>query len=83
MNVNAKNDMTYHSFILYENIKALRIHNGLSIKEMADVIGIREERLLQVEWCLKAGLLYDIHIRNVCQYFAVPADRLMESPLSW
>ena len=74
MNVNP--EIKKQIFIMYKNVKFLREKNELTIKQLAEIIGISEKKLIQAESCTDAGYFYDKHIRNICLYFKVNADIL-------
>ena len=68
-------------FTMYKNVKFLREKNGLTIAQLAEIIGISEKKLMQAEACTDIGCFYDKHIRNICLYFKVSADTLLKEKL--
>lgn len=68
-------------FTFYKNVKYLREKNNLTIKQMAEIIDISEKRLMQAECCVHARCLSVKHLRNICLYFKMSADTLMEDKL--
>jgi hypothetical protein len=68
-------------FRLYKNVKYLRLKNGLTIEQMADIMKISIGRLKAVEDCKKTRLLCDYHIKHVCDYFHVNANELFRKDL--
>lgn len=63
-------------YTLYSNVKHLREKNSFTIKQMAEIMDIREEKLMLAETCTDIDCFYDIHIKNICTYFKVSADYL-------
>ena len=68
-------------FTMYKNVKFLREKNELTIKQLAETIGISKKKLVQAESCADVGYLYDKHIKNICLYFKVSADVLLKEKL--
>ena len=62
---------------MYRNIKFLREKHGLTLKELAEIMEISEKKLIGAESCADVGYLYDKHLRNICIYFNVSADTLL------
>ncbi len=63
---------------IYQNVKYLREQHGLSTKEFAEIIKIKEESLMLAEAGVETGCFYDIHLKNICVYFKVRADDLLK-----
>lgn len=63
---------------LCKNVSYLRKQHGLSTKQLADIIGINEIKLVLSEICEDAGYFRDSHIKNVCDYFKISPDDLFE-----
>ena len=68
-------------FTLYRNIKYLREKNGLTTKQMAQILGMREKKLINVEKCLSIGHIDEKHLRNVCVTFKMSTDELLNENL--
>ena len=64
-------------FTMHKNIKYLRVKNALTTKQLAEIIEISENKLMRAEACTDAECFYDKHIRNVCIYFNISADILL------
>lgn len=64
-------------YTVHRNVKHLREKNKLTIKQMAEIMDISEEKLILAEACIDIDCFYDIHIINVCTYFKVSADELL------
>ena len=63
-------------FTMYKNAKYLREQHGLSTEEMAKIIEISEKKLIMAEACVETECFYDMHIKNICEYFQVTANDL-------
>lgn len=68
-------------FTVYRNMNFLRNQHRLTTKQMAMIIDIDEEKLIEAERCENIDCLYDIHIRNICRFFEVRPDDLFEKTL--
>ena len=55
--------------------------NGLTIKQLSEIMGITEKKLIQAESCTDVGCFYDKHIRKACLYFKVSADVILNEKL--
>lgn len=65
-------------FVLYSNIKKLREKYGLTVNEMADILDIEKESLISLEAYENIDILYDFHIKNLCNYFSISPDNLFK-----
>ena len=66
---------------LYKNVKYLREKNGLSAKQMASIINIKEKRLILSENCIDFGYFNDEHIKKLCAFFKVTPNVLFRKKL--
>ena len=61
MNQTTKSEVKDRIFFLYKNVKYLREKNGLSAKQMASIINIKEKYLTLSENCIDFGYFNDEH----------------------
>lgn len=65
-------------FAMYKKVNLLREQHSLSTKQLAEIIKISETKLILSEACKKTGCFYDIHIKNICDYFNIKPDDLFK-----
>ena len=63
-------------FAMYKNVKLLREQHGLSQKQFAEIIKISKAKLILSESGTETGCFYDVHIKNICDYFNIRPDGL-------
>lgn len=68
-------------FAVCQNIKKLRIHHGMSVKELAKVMGIQENKLILTEACAYTDCLDIRHIARLCDYFHIEMDEILSENL--
>ena len=68
-------------FNLYKNVKYLRENNGLSAKQIAIIINIKEKQLLLSENCKEFGYFNDEHIKKLCAFFKITPNALFRKRL--
>ena len=76
-----KSEVKDSVFVLYRNIKYLREENGLSVKQMASIVNIREKHLALSEKCMTFGYFNDEHIKKLCIFFKVTPNTLFRKKL--
>lgn len=81
MNQTTKSDIKDRIFNLYKNVKYLREKNGLSAKQLANIINIKEKNLTLSEECIDFGYYNDEHIKKLCVFFNVTPNILFREEL--
>ena len=81
MNQTTKPEAKDCIFNLYKNVKYLREKNGLSAKQMANIINIKEKHLTLSENCMDFGYFNDEHIKKLCAFFKVTPNVLFRKKL--
>jgi len=81
MNQSKKPEVRDRVFNLYKNVKYLREKNGLSIKQLANIISIKEKHLALSEKCINFGYFSDDHIKKICTFFNVTPNTLFRKNL--
>lgn len=64
-------------FTMYRNVKRIRTHYGLSVKVLADIMGVSEMTLLLAEACADTEYLDLGHITRLCDYFGIEIDEML------
>ena len=81
MGQTAQPEFKDHIFNLYRNVKFLRERKGLSIKQMAVIINIKEKHLILFENYSDFGYFNDEHIKKACVFFNVTPNDLFRKRL--
>ena len=68
-------------FIMYRNIKYLREKNGLTTKQLAEILKMREQKLIEAENCFGVGYFHEKQLKNACAYFQISTDELLSENL--
>ena len=83
MIVKIKNSVTKNNMLnLSKNVKFLREKSRLTMDEFAKIIKIDKKYLVKAEAGKAGKYLYDVHLKNICDYFHVRVDDLFEEDFS-
>ena len=74
MDISAENEKCMQNLLC--NIRLLRLEAGLSVKEMANIVGMEESLLLRLEAGEQADEFDSGHIFRYCHYFHVHPNEL-------
>lgn len=80
-NQNVSPETIEEIYEIHRNVKKLREKHGLTTKQFAKIIDIKEKKLMLSETCTEVNCFYAHHIKNICDRFKIKVDDLFKKDL--